>query len=119
VVAAIVVVGFSAMLPVVQNSSATSEGFEIQQLEAHRSRTKGELGMLESDVARLTSLDRIQQRALEIGLSPAQSPVFVAVDEAGPAPAKIPAEYLPEPAPPRGGPSPWWQTLLKRLPLPD
>lgn len=119
VVAAIVVVGVSAMLPVVQNSTATDEGFAIQRAQAEQSRLNGEIRVLESDVARLTSLARIERRATEIGLSPAASPYFVTVDEPGPAPAKLPAEYLPRSASETGAPEPWWQSLIEWLPLPD
>lgn len=119
VVAAIVVVGVSATFPVLQNSTATGDGFAVQRSRAEQARLNGEIRLLESDVARLTSLARIQRRALEIGLSPASFPYFVTVDEPGPAPAKLPAEYLPRTAPETGGPEPWWQSLIKWLPLPD
>lgn len=118
-VAAVAVVGLSAMLPVLQNSTATDRGFEIQRTQSEQAQIKGEISLLESDVARLTSSSRIQRRAAEIGLSPATSPIFVVVDEPGPAPAKLPAEYLPGLAPQRTAPEPWWQSLLEWLPLPD
>ncbi len=119
VVAAIVVVGVSATLPVLQNSTATDDGFAIQRARAEQVRLNGEIRQLESDVARLTSLARIQRRALDLGLSPASSPYFVTVDEPGPAPAKLPAEYLPRTASETGSPEPWWQSLIEWLPLPD
>ena len=119
VVGAVVVVGVSAMLPVVQNSTATDDGFATQRSQAQQVQLNGEIRMLESNVARLTSLPRIERRAAEIGLSPASSPYFVAVDEPGPAPAKLPAEYLPGLASETGKPEPWWRSLMKWLPLPD
>ncbi len=118
-VGAVVVVGASAMLPVVQNSTATDDGFAAQRWEARQIRINGEIRLIESDVARLTSLVRIERRAAEIGLSPASSPYFVAVDEPGPAPAKLPAEYLPGLASETSQPEPWWRSLAKWLPLPD
>jgi hypothetical protein len=119
VLGAAAIVAVSAMLPVVQNSSATSRGFELQALRAEQAVLRGELGQLESDVARLTSLYRIERRATEIGLIPATKPVYVTVTEAGPAPAQVPAEYLPAEAPETGKPESWWQSLFGWLPLID
>jgi hypothetical protein len=114
---AFVILGVSAMLPVVQNSTATTRGFEIKVLQAEQARLQGDIRVLESDVATLTSLERVQRRAAEIGLFPAQRPIYLTVAEAGPAPAKIPAEYLPGPAPQTGGAESWWRSLLRLLPL--
>ncbi|MCK6565911.1 MAG: hypothetical protein L6Q80_14360, partial [Dehalococcoidia bacterium] len=58
VVAAIVVVGVSAMLPVLQNSTATDDGFAIQRTRAEQARLNGEIRLLESDVARLVPVLR-------------------------------------------------------------
>ncbi len=118
-VAAVAVVALGAMLPVLQNSSATSAEFQTRDLRTRRDQLKGDVSLLETDVARLTSLARIERRAHELGLSPATSEVFVTVDEPGPAPAKIPAEYLPASATPGSRSVPWWQSLLRWLPLPD
>jgi hypothetical protein len=101
----------------VQNSSATSRGFEVQQLHAEQALLEGAVSVLESDIAELTSLDRVQRRASELGLQPATSTIYISVDEAGPEPAKIPAEYLSDPAPTTGGTESWWQSLLEWLPL--
>jgi len=113
VLAAIVVAGLAAMLPVLQNSTATSRGFQVQRLDAEQTRINGELRLLEADVAQLTSLPRIQRRAAEIGLGPGETPIYVTITEPGPAPAKIPSEYLPGPAPKTDEPESWWQSLLK------
>lgn len=116
---AVAIVGLSAMLPVIQNSSATSAGFALQDLQARKAQLEGEIRLLESDVARLTSLPRIERRATDIGLSPGPAPYFVTVGEPGPAPAQLPAEYLPGPAREGDGPESWWRSLLRWLPLPD
>ncbi len=118
VVGAAVLAGFSAMLPVLQNSATTTQGFELQTLQDEQARITGDIGLLESDVARLSSLSRIQRRADELGLVPANDPVYIRVEEAGPAPAKIPAEYLLPPTPRAVGGSSWWRSLLEWLPLP-
>ena len=112
VVSAIVLFGFGAMLPVVQNSSATSQGFNVQRVRAEQTRLNGDIRLLEADVAQLSSLGRIQRRAEEIGMVPGDRPIYVQVTEAGPEPAKLPAEYLPGPVSKTDEPDSWWRSLL-------
>jgi hypothetical protein len=116
VLAGVLVAGFGAMLPVLQNSTATSEGFGAQRYQAETARLNGDVSVLGADVARLTSLARIQQRATELGLGPGENPIYVTVEEPGPAPAKIPSEYLPKVVPQRLAPAPWWDSLFGWLP---
>lgn len=116
VAGAIALVGLCAMLPVIQNSAATSRGFDIQEIRQREARLNGEISLLESDVARLTSLTRIERRAQDIGMVPAANPIFVTVNEPGPAPAKLPAEYLPRRSPEQEAPAPWWKPLVSWLP---
>lgn len=116
-VGAVTVLCLGAVLPVVQNSTATTRGFEIQALQVERSNLSGSIRALESQVATYTSLDRVQRRALEMGLHPpAEPPIWVEVGEAGPAPAKIPADLLPAPVSQPGGSESWWRSLLSVLP---
>lgn len=118
IVASVLVAGIGASLPVVQASVATSRGFDSQLLDAQQAALRSEIRLLESDVARLTSADRIERRARDIGLEPATDPIYVEVAVPGPAPAKIPAEYLPKGAPPAANPESWWQSLFAWIPLP-
>ena len=117
IVGAAVIAVVGAMLPVFQNSATTSTGFELQSLQAEQGRLQGDIGLLERDVARLSSLTRIQRRAEELGLVLAYDPVYIRVQEAGPEPAKIPAELLP-PSPTRtAGGSSWWRSFIEWFPL--
>lgn len=117
VIWAIAVFGVGAMLPVLQNSAATSQGFNVQKLQAEQSRLNGEIQVLEADVAQLSSLGRIQRRATEIGMIPGDRPIYVQVQEPGPAPAKLPAEYLPRPVRKPDVPVSWWRSLFSWVPL--
>ncbi|MBA4180063.1 MAG: hypothetical protein C0506_05685 [Anaerolinea sp.] len=119
VLSAVAIAGLSAMLPVLQNSAATSRGFDIQDSQATQARLNGEISLLESDVARLTSLSRIDRRAKEIGLGPSDHPIYITVDEAGPQPAKIPSEYLPPVVPKTDAPASPWRSLIDWLSLTD
>lgn len=112
VVSAIVLFGIGAMLPVLQNSAATSQGFNVQRVQAEQTQLKGEIQLLEADVAQLSSLGRVERRAQEIGMVPGDRPIYVQVAEPGPEPAKLPAEYLPGPVRTPDEPEPWWQSLF-------
>lgn len=118
VLSAVLIVGLSAMLPVLQNSTATSQGFRTQSAQAEETRLNGDISLLEADVAELTSLTRIQRRAQEMGLGPSADPIFVHVDEAGPAPAKIPSENLPAATAHSDDPAPWWRSLFSWASVP-
>lgn len=119
VLGAMAIVSLSALLPVFQSSWTTTRGFETQELEARQAQLNGDIRQLEADVAGLTSLNRIERRALAIGLVPGGTPLYVPVDEAGPAPAKIPAELLPELERESDEPDSLWRSLLSRVPLLD
>jgi hypothetical protein len=119
VLGAMAIVGFSAMLPVLQSSWTTTRGFETQDLEARQAQLSGDIRTLESEVAKLTSLTRIERRALAMGLVPGGTPLYVTVDEAGPAPAQIPSELLPELERESDEPDSLWRSLISRVPLLD
>ena len=109
IIAGIAVLGISAVLPVVQDSTATSQGFQIQTMQADNTKLESQISQTEADVAALTSLARIQRRANEIGLIPGQKPIYVTITTPGPAPAKLPAEYLPGASQSQAGPDSWWR----------
>lgn len=113
---AIFIAGVSALLPVLQNSLATSRGFDIQASERQEAQLIGEISLLEGEVASLTSITRIDRRAQEIGLRPVPDPIYVTVNEPGPAPAKLPSEYLPKSGAKPVPSSPWWKPLVGWLP---
>jgi cell division protein FtsB len=115
-VAALAFLLFAAMLPVFQNSFVTSQGFDMQAAQREQARLRAEISILEADVARLTSQARIERRAQEIGMVKAQDPIHVTIQEPGPAPAKLPAAYLPVPTPEARPADPWWNSLLSWRP---
>jgi len=119
VLAGIAIVGLAALLPVIQSSMVTSEGFSMQRSQEQEATLNGQISILESDIGRMTSLDRIDQRAQELGLQPSTDPDFIHVTVPGPAPAKLPASYLPAQASAQQQPESWWQSLFDWLPLPN
>ncbi len=118
VAAGIILVGAAAMLPVLQKSTLTSRGFTLQEHQAEHARLLSEVGILETEVARLTSHERVERRAAQIGLFPSEGAMFVHVDVPGPEPAKVPAEFLSPREPVTDDPEPWWRSLLGWLRLP-
>lgn len=115
-VAALTLLLVAALLPVLQNSLVTSQGFNVQASQREQARIRAEISLLEADIARLTSQSRIERRAQEIGLIPSANPIYITVQEPGPAPAKLPAEYLPAPTPEPGPADSWWKSLLRWRP---
>ncbi len=113
---ALILAALGALAPVLSNSFATSQGFDLQASQRQEAQLNGEIGVLESDVASLTSLQRIERRASEIGLVPIDDPIFVTVTEPGPAPAKLPSEYLPRAEAPQPKPAPFWKQFVNWLP---
>lgn len=113
---AIAFTAMAALLPVVQNSTATSRGFDIQSSQRQEAQLNGEIGLLEGEVASLTSITRIERRAREIGLAPVPDPIFIEVNEPGPAPAKLPSEFLPRVESREVSSAPWWKSLVSWLP---
>jgi hypothetical protein len=114
---AFMLIGATAMLPVVQTSSATTTGFDIDLLEAQAARLESEIAALETETALLRSLDRVEARAAELGLVPVESPTYLSIDEPGPAPAKLPARFQPEPIAEPPDNEPWWSVLGELIPF--
>ena len=113
---AIGVAAVSALLPVLQNSIATSRGFDTQAAQRREAQLSGEIGLIEGEVASLTSITRIERRAREIGLLPVTDPIYITVNEPGPAPAKLPSEYLPQSDTRPVSSPPLWKSLVSWLP---
>src|SRR5512145_2317666 len=94
---AALVVGFTALLPLVQSSGATSTAGDIQRLEGERQDWQARLHELEVDVATLGSLARIESEArLRLGMTrPTETPSRT-IDAPPPAQRRLPSRYLPQ-----------------------
>ncbi len=118
VVSALALLGAAATLPVLQNSATTTRGFDTERIEAEQAGVRNQINLLESDVARLTSLDRISERARQMGLvEPAETPIYITIEVPGPEPARIPSSYDTQPTARPDTPESWWQSLISWLPL--
>ncbi len=114
---AALVVGFTALLPLVQSSGATSTAGQLQQLERQKLDWQARLRELEVDVATLGSLSRIEKEArLRYGMTRPKDTYYITVDVAPPEDRKLPSRFLP-PERDRGeAGSSLWDTLFGWLP---
>lgn len=93
---ATLIVGVAALLPLVQNSIATSTGGNISELEQKREDWQARLHEQEVAVAQLGSLDRIEREAKErLKMVEPTDVNYIFVDVPAPAPHKLPSRYLP------------------------
>ena len=115
---ALMVAAAIALLQVIQTSNFTHTGQQLQRLEAQRAVLKAEVYSLEAEVAALSSLDRTERAARErLGMIPARSIDYLAVEIEAPTGPLLPRPLV-SPATQQSGGRPWWQSLIKALPLP-
>jgi hypothetical protein len=102
-----------------QFSRVTSAGYELDRLNQERATKQAENHEIAGDVARLSSLARVDIEArLRLKLVPAQSRLYLTVNHAVPDRQTVPTRFLPpeRPAPPPSS-APWWKRLLRRAPF--
>src|SRR3990172_8116183 len=116
-IAAALVVGFTALLPLVQSSGATSTAGQIQQLEREKQDWQARLRELEVDVATLGSLSRIEKEArLRLGMTRPEETHYITVDVAPPEERKLPTRFLPPARQHVETSSSFWHALFGWLP---
>ena len=94
---AAMVIGIAALLPLVQSSGATTTAGNIQALEQEKTSWQAQLRELETQVATLGSLNRIEAEARDrLGMEPPQVTHYITVDV--PPPQPLLAERAPEAA---------------------
>lgn len=118
-IVAAVAVGIAALLPLVQSSGATSTAGHIRQLQQEREDWQARLHEQEVKVARLGSLERIDQEArIRLKMGPPTIVHYFSVDAPAPAPHRLPARFLPpQDAPVEPGDT-LWKDIADWLPLP-
>lgn len=87
----------AALLPVVQNSNATTTGYDIRETERRKGDLQAAMYNAQMDIAKLGSLERIDREArTRLGMVPAERSFAVTVREPAPQQRQVPARYLPE-----------------------
>ena len=118
-VGAIALVIIAAGFQVNQFSRLTSTGYQINELNKERSGREAANHALEAEVARLSSLARVDwESRTRLHLEPAQQKLYLTVNHRVPDRQTLPTRFLP-PEPPQVGQSgdPLWKRLLKALPF--
>lgn len=122
VTAAAMLVIAVALLQVNQFSRLTSTGYQIQQLNQQRAAKQAENHELAAEVARLSSLARVDWEArVNQHMVPAGRKLYINVNHAVPERETLPTRFLPQekpaPAPTAAADDPLWKQLLKLLPF--
>ncbi len=113
---AAMVIGLAALLPLVQNSGATTTAGKITQLEQQQTAEQAKLRELELNVATLGSLDRIEHEAkTRLQMETPKQVRYLAVDTPPPEQRKLPSRFLPEAHKPAQAGSSFWKSLFGRL----
>ncbi len=116
---AMVLAAAIAALQVFQSSGFANAGQQIQRLQAEQADSTAQIHQLEADVAALSSLDRVERQARDrLGMVPARNIVYLDVPVAAPDQPLLPRPILKPGAPFVPATTPWWQRLLRALPLP-
>jgi cell division protein FtsL len=114
---AAMVIGLTALLPLVQSSGATSTAGQIQQMEQEKQDWQARLRELEVDVATLGSLTRVEKEArLRLGMTKPTTVHYIAVDAPPPEERKLPSRFLPPSQNEHAAGSSLWDDLFGWLP---
>src|SRR5438093_10898138 len=110
---AAMVIGIAALLPLVQSSGATTTAGNIQALEQEKTSWQAQLRELETQVATLGSLNRIEAEARDrLGMEPPQVTHYITVDVPPPESQKLPSRFLPNEHPKPQSESSLWKDLF-------
>ena len=122
-VAAMVLVVVVAGAQVDQVMRLTSTGYEIDALEQQRSEKLAANHELEAEVARLSSLARVEIEArVRLGMEPAKSRFYIEINPPLPERQTVPTRYLPQagdtqPADAADGDESIWKRIGDLLPF--
>jgi hypothetical protein len=116
----LVLVSFAILLPVVQSSDETAQGYRIRELEQQKIDLEAQIYQTQSQIARLGALSRVDGEArTRLGMVPVQREVTISVPVPMPRANALPASYLPPtPAPAPELHQTLWQRLQHLLSLP-
>jgi cell division protein FtsL len=119
VAGALALVVVAAGFQVSQFSRLTSTGYEINELNRVRAEKQAENHALEAEVARLSSLARVDLEArTRLHLEPAQQKLYITVNHEVPDRQTLPTRFLPPEARDVERPDePIWRRFLKSLPF--
>ncbi len=113
------VVALAALLPLVQSSGATTTAGRISQLEGQKADWQARTRELETEIATMGSLDRIEKEATErLHMVPPVDAYYITVDVPPPEERRLPSRFLPPAQEREEGGSSLWEDLFGWIPLP-
>lgn len=116
---AALLIGLAALLPLVQSSGATSTAGDIEKLEDEKAAWQARLHELETEVASLGSLDRIEKEArTRLKMVVPKEVHYLSVDAPPPQERRLPSRYLPPEPEPEDGGGGVWGSLTDWIPVP-
>ncbi len=110
----------AAGLQVNQFSRLTSTGYQLNELNRQRAARQAENHELEAEVARLSSLGRVDWEArTRLHMVPASQRLYLNVNHAAPDRQSLPTRFLPPEASTAkpGTGTPWWKQILELAPF--
>ena len=117
-VVALVIVALAALIPLMQDSSATARGYGLRDLERTRDEWRARNDALEQEVAELGSIERVRREATErLGMVAPGQTIYIKTDVSGPSAGEVPERYLPgQPeGPDHERSAPLWERFLAAL----
>jgi hypothetical protein len=94
--ATLALVTLAILLPVMQSSDETTQGYRIRVLEQQRSDVEAQIYQTQAQIAQLGALSRIDSEAHNhIGMIPVQRETAVTVSVPAPTARLLPNSYLP------------------------
>ncbi len=94
-VIAAAIAGIAALIPLVQDSGATTKGYELRDLEQQRNEWRARVHSMESEVATLGSIERVRREATErLGMALPAKTIFLEVGVVAPPLGRVPSRYL-------------------------
>jgi len=116
---AALIVGLTALLPLVQSSGAASTASRVRELEQQRSDWQARLHEQEVKVAGLGSLQRIERDARQrLKLVPPKDIRYISVDAPPPASNRLPERFFSDQPPPPDPGKNLWQAITSWIPIP-
>jgi cell division protein FtsB len=117
--ATLVLVVLAIMLPVMQSSDETTQGYKINSLQQQQSDLEAQIYQAQSEIAQLGALNRVDSDARNrLGMVASTSETSVTVSIPMPATRALPNAYLPAAtASSRTDTTGFWQRLARLLPF--
>jgi cell division protein FtsL len=118
IAAVLTVAAAIAVLQVFQTSSFANTGQAMQNLEAQKVDATAQVHQLESEIAALSSLDRIERNARDrLGMVPARDITYIQVAVPAPGNPLLPRPILPAPKPTPEHSKSLVQRLIRAVPF--